>query len=447
MAGPPPEDSDATARRPKRRRGRIFLQRPARAATIGPCSSRPPAAPPCLPRQPTAAPHRPPGRSPSASFATRSRSSRPASRSSPRGAPTAATSALPRTRSTRSRSTRRSSCGASTGARRASPRSRTRERYAINVLAHDQVELARRFSRPHADRFAGVALPPRRRGRAADRGLHRMVRMPPPRASTGPATTSSSSAKSRPASAAAAAGLVFHHGRYATTRTLAPNGPLAVERARCERASAPRACLLLEERVHLRGTCGPGTPPANGLPSSVVTASTSFVDDESHISSAASASAFDTGAHLERQSRLARELVGRVVGDAREGSGCPSAARRSSRPSRSARSTPTPRSDSRRETSPSRPQPASAASWRISTLPTSEIVFRSQRRQRLSSAVTTATPRSTCSAGGRRERVAHHEHGRRDTLRKCVVALRHAARHLEIDALVVERLASRRVPR
>ncbi|HSS69355.1 MAG TPA: flavin reductase family protein [Casimicrobiaceae bacterium] len=31
------------------------------------------------------------------------------------------------------------------------------ERYAINVLAHDQVELARRFSGPHADRFAGVA--------------------------------------------------------------------------------------------------------------------------------------------------------------------------------------------------------------------------------------------------------------------------------------------------
>jgi flavin reductase (DIM6/NTAB) family NADH-FMN oxidoreductase RutF len=31
------------------------------------------------------------------------------------------------------------------------------ERYAINVLANDQVELARRFSRPHADRFAGVA--------------------------------------------------------------------------------------------------------------------------------------------------------------------------------------------------------------------------------------------------------------------------------------------------
>jgi flavin reductase (DIM6/NTAB) family NADH-FMN oxidoreductase RutF len=29
--------------------------------------------------------------------------------------------------------------------------------YAINVLAHDQIDLARRFSRPHTDRFAGVA--------------------------------------------------------------------------------------------------------------------------------------------------------------------------------------------------------------------------------------------------------------------------------------------------
>jgi len=31
------------------------------------------------------------------------------------------------------------------------------ERYAVNVLAHDQAELAQRFSRPHADRFAGVS--------------------------------------------------------------------------------------------------------------------------------------------------------------------------------------------------------------------------------------------------------------------------------------------------
>jgi flavin reductase (DIM6/NTAB) family NADH-FMN oxidoreductase RutF len=33
---------------------------------------------------------------------------------------------------------------------------RSADRYAINVLAHDQIELARRFSRPHANRFAGV---------------------------------------------------------------------------------------------------------------------------------------------------------------------------------------------------------------------------------------------------------------------------------------------------
>jgi flavin reductase (DIM6/NTAB) family NADH-FMN oxidoreductase RutF len=31
------------------------------------------------------------------------------------------------------------------------------ERYVVNVLSADQVEVARRFSRPHADRFEGVA--------------------------------------------------------------------------------------------------------------------------------------------------------------------------------------------------------------------------------------------------------------------------------------------------
>jgi flavin reductase (DIM6/NTAB) family NADH-FMN oxidoreductase RutF len=31
------------------------------------------------------------------------------------------------------------------------------ERYAVNVLSSEQANLARRFSRPHADRFAGVA--------------------------------------------------------------------------------------------------------------------------------------------------------------------------------------------------------------------------------------------------------------------------------------------------
>ena len=30
------------------------------------------------------------------------------------------------------------------------------ERYSVNVLSADQTELARRFSRPHEDRFAGV---------------------------------------------------------------------------------------------------------------------------------------------------------------------------------------------------------------------------------------------------------------------------------------------------
>jgi len=30
------------------------------------------------------------------------------------------------------------------------------EHYTINILAHDQVDLARRFSRPHTDRFEGV---------------------------------------------------------------------------------------------------------------------------------------------------------------------------------------------------------------------------------------------------------------------------------------------------
>jgi flavin reductase (DIM6/NTAB) family NADH-FMN oxidoreductase RutF len=30
------------------------------------------------------------------------------------------------------------------------------ERYAVNVLSSEQADLARRFSRPHADRFAGV---------------------------------------------------------------------------------------------------------------------------------------------------------------------------------------------------------------------------------------------------------------------------------------------------
>ena len=142
----------------KRRRGRIPFAGTGPAATIGPCSSPRPRRPSCLPRQPTAARHPRPGRSPSASFAMRSRSSRPASRSIARAALRRPLRRLyrelvqlglarPAARRVEPRA----------GARRASPRTRTRERYAINVLAHDQVELARRFSRPHADRFEGVA--------------------------------------------------------------------------------------------------------------------------------------------------------------------------------------------------------------------------------------------------------------------------------------------------
>lgn len=93
------------------------------------------------------------------------------------------------------------------------------ERYAINVLAHDQVELARRFSRPHADRFDGVAYRlgsvgvPLIEGCIASfecRNLQRHV--------TGDhvlfvgAVETCARTKGR--------GLVFHHGRYGTTHSL-----------------------------------------------------------------------------------------------------------------------------------------------------------------------------------------------------------------------------------
>jgi hypothetical protein len=52
--------------------------------------------------------------------------------------------------------------------------------------------------------------------------------------------------------------------------------------------------VVLERLVHRRNI-GPGPPLPNGLPSSVETASTSLVDDDSHISSADIASSRDTG--------------------------------------------------------------------------------------------------------------------------------------------------------
>jgi flavin reductase (DIM6/NTAB) family NADH-FMN oxidoreductase RutF len=93
------------------------------------------------------------------------------------------------------------------------------ERYAINVLAHDQVELARRFSRPHADRFAGVAY------RLGDAGAplidgciawfecrhHARHRTGDHVLFVG-AVESCTRTKGR--------GLVFHHGRFGTTSPL-----------------------------------------------------------------------------------------------------------------------------------------------------------------------------------------------------------------------------------
>jgi len=91
------------------------------------------------------------------------------------------------------------------------------ERYAINVLAHDQVALARRFSRPHVDRFSGVAY----RLGAADAPLidgciawfecrhHARHRAGDHVLFIGEVET---------CARRNGKGLVFHHGRYATTR-------------------------------------------------------------------------------------------------------------------------------------------------------------------------------------------------------------------------------------
>ncbi|HYQ99600.1 MAG TPA: flavin reductase family protein [Casimicrobiaceae bacterium] len=93
------------------------------------------------------------------------------------------------------------------------------ERYAINVLAHDQVELARRFSRPHVDRFSGVAY----RLGAADAPLidgciawfecrhHATYRTGDHVLFLGEVET---------CERRSGRGLVFHHGRYGTTRPL-----------------------------------------------------------------------------------------------------------------------------------------------------------------------------------------------------------------------------------
>lgn len=96
------------------------------------------------------------------------------------------------------------------------------QRYAVNVLAHDQVELARRFSRPHADRFAGVPCRIGAAGAPLIEGCvawfecrhHAVHRAGDHVLFIGEVET---------CERRKGLGLVFHHGRYATTHPL-PGG-------------------------------------------------------------------------------------------------------------------------------------------------------------------------------------------------------------------------------
>jgi flavin reductase (DIM6/NTAB) family NADH-FMN oxidoreductase RutF len=93
------------------------------------------------------------------------------------------------------------------------------ERYTINVLADNQVELARRFSRTHADRFAGVAY---RLGAAGAPLLDGCVAWfecrHHARHQAGDHVLFIGEVLTCARRKGAA--LVFHHGRYATTRSL-----------------------------------------------------------------------------------------------------------------------------------------------------------------------------------------------------------------------------------
>ena len=88
--------------------------------------------------------------------------------------------------------------------------------YAINVLALDQADLARRFSRPHADRFAGVEYRLGTSGAPLIEGCvawfechhHALHRAGDHVLFIGAVET---------CSRRKGAGLVFHHGRFATT--------------------------------------------------------------------------------------------------------------------------------------------------------------------------------------------------------------------------------------
>ena len=79
--------------------------------------------------------------------------------------------------------------------------------------------------------------------------------------------------------------------------------------------------------------------------------------------------------------------------------------------------------------------------------PSSAVVFKSQRSQRLSTAVTAATPSLTILASGVDSAFGHQKHGGGVSLGKCVIALRDAARHLQIQALILVRGCARSSPR
>ncbi len=92
-------------------------------------------------------------------------------------------------------------------------------RYAINVLARDQVEIAHRFSRPHADRFDGV---PFRLGAAGAPLIEGCVAwfecLHHAQYPAGDHIVFIGEVET--CERRSGDGLVFHHGRYATTRQL-----------------------------------------------------------------------------------------------------------------------------------------------------------------------------------------------------------------------------------
>ncbi len=93
------------------------------------------------------------------------------------------------------------------------------ERYAISVLAHDQIEIARRFALPHADRFAGVpyvlgwAQAPLIEGAVAWFECRHHARQPAGDHVLFVGEVVRCARRHGP-------GLVFHHGRFRTTAPL-----------------------------------------------------------------------------------------------------------------------------------------------------------------------------------------------------------------------------------